>query len=308
MSHTRLVMSLLARISPPHALIALVAIAAGTTFYVTNEMESRIKAAQPAPLAETPHPRTNVVFCAKNIKEGETIRFEDLEVRQVDAAKAPIDAISEPNDAIGHPAKFTLLEGLPVAAHDLAPVSGTVGFQAKLRPGERAVTLAVDSNTGVAGFIQPDSHVDVMVQVGNGADTKTKAILSDVRVVASGTTYQKPPGSNEAQPTSNVTIAVNPEEASKVINGMSAGKIYLTLRSDFDHSPVAVSEVNSLFRKPTPALIANIPEPPLPPPQLLQTNLEPEKADKVDSPQMNSLHEIEQWQADKRDITSVRHE
>ena len=44
--------------------------------------------------------------------------------------------------------------------------------------------MAVDNTTGVAGFVSPGSHVDVMVQLGSGAEVKARAILSDVRVVA----------------------------------------------------------------------------------------------------------------------------
>jgi pilus assembly protein CpaB len=304
MNPTRTIMSLLARVSPLQMLILIAALAAVTTWYVGHEINDRLATQPSAPVVVTPA-KTSIVFCTKNINEGDLVHNEDLELREVEASRAPVDAVMDPNDAIGHSAKFSVMAGAPLAQRDLAPVLGMNGFQSKLRPGERAVTLAVDSNTGVAGFISPDSRVDVMVQVGSGAETKTKPILSDVRVLASGTTYKKLPGETKAEPTSNVTVAVTPAEASKLINGMSAGHIYLTLRSDSDHTPLAVSDVNSLFRKPiqVPApLLTELPPPPMP----LNMQAEaPKIASSPSAPAAPSLHEIEQWQGSKRDVATV---
>ncbi len=303
MNPTRSIMSMLARVSPPQMFVLILGLAGGTTFFVAHEFNNR----PPTEVItqQVVAPKISIVIASRNISEGEMISPEALELRQVEASKAPMDCFADTSEAIGHPAKFSLAAGAPISQHDLAPLIGTMGFQSKLRPGERAITFGVDSNTGVAGFIAPDCHVDVMVQVGNGAETKTRAILSDVRVVASGTVYKKQPGESSAQPTSNVTVAVSPQDSTKLINGMSAGKIYLTLRSDRDHTPVSVSEVNSLFRK-TP-IIATIPEPIIPPPPAssVQEKLQPVIMQPEEIRQ-NPMHEVELWQGDKRDVTTVR--
>lgn len=305
MNPTRSIMSLLARVSPPQMFIIIVGLAAGTTMYVSHEFEARMPKPAPPPIAIA---KTKVLVCARNIAEGTMISSDDLEVREVEPSKAPIDSLADSGEAIGRQSKYSMLAGTVLSGHDLALSSSETGFQAKLRPGERAITLAVDTNTGVAGFIMPDSHVDVMVQVGSGSETKTRPILSDVRVVASGTVYRKQPGESVAQPTSNVTFAVTPEEAGKLINGMSAGRIYLTLRSDRDHTPIAVTDVGSLFKKQAPR-IADVPAPPplLPPLTDSAKNDAPQIA-ATPAPLPSPLHEIEQWQGDKRDVASVQHE
>ncbi len=111
----------------------------------------------------------------------------------------------------------------------------------------RAVTFGVDNNSGVAGFVTPDSHVDVIAMVGAGADTKASAILSDVEIIAVGQLYQKSPGQSAAMPSSSVTVCVSPEDANKLIKAISASKLYLTLRNDKDHTPVATVDVTSMF-------------------------------------------------------------
>ena len=55
----------------------------------------------------------------------------------------------------------------------------------------RAITFGIDNNTGVAGFVNPESHVDIMSIVGAGADIKAQPILSDVEVIAVGQSFRK---------------------------------------------------------------------------------------------------------------------
>ena len=111
----------------------------------------------------------------------------------------------------------------------------------------RAVTFGVDNNSGVAGFVTPDSRVDVISMVGSGADTKASPILSDVEVIAVGSLYQKTPGRSAAMSSSSVTVTVSPEDATKLIKAISASKLYLTLRNDKDRTPVATVDVTSMF-------------------------------------------------------------
>jgi len=189
----------------------------------------------------------------------------------------------------------------------LAPQGISLGFESRLKEGMRALTFAVDNNSGVAGFVTPESHVDIIAMVGSGAETKASPILSDVEVIAVGSMYQKNPGATTAVPASSVTVAVSPEDASKLIKGIVAGKLYLTLRNDKDHTPVATVDVTSLFAKP-PApktdLAALPPPSALPPPPLPGA---PDAGGGMPGGAMPSappppppLHEIEIWSGSKK--------
>jgi len=176
----------------------------------------------------------------------------------------------------------------------------------------RAVTFAVDNNSGVAGFVTPESHVDIVAMVGSAAETKAQPILSDVEVIAVGQMYQKTPGQTTAVPASSVTVAVTPEDAQKLIKGVVAGKLYLTLRNDKDHTPVATVDVTSLFAKPAAPKneLAALPPPSaLPPPPLPGV---PDAGPGVGPgalpaapPPPPPLHEIEVWSGSKKDVLSV---
>lgn len=305
--NSRSLFYLLLRISPRNMIILIFALSAGLTWWFATELERRAAANKPV-VSEVPQQKqkTTVVVCTRDLAEGGTLTENDVATRVVDMDRAPIDVLTSCDAASGRKLKFGMTAGTLITAHDLAPMNlGQEGFQSKLHPGERAITLAVDSTTGVAGFVAPDSHVDVMVQVGSGASTQTRAILSDVRVVASGTTYQKNPRDGEAIPTSTVTVAVQPREAAKLCDAMAAGKLYLTLRSDIDRTPIAVSDISSLFKpkqveKPI-TTIAQVPALAPPPAPIL-------RVDAPDQPTQNPIHEVEIFAGSHRDLTSVRKE
>jgi len=280
-------------------MLLILGLSAGATLLISGEIEQRNKALIPVAVAAPTKQNSTVLICTRDLPEGSTIVDGDVATRTVEADRAPVDALSDPDAAIGHSVKFPIAAGSLVSSRDLAPLTMHRGFQSKLRAGERAVTFAVDNSTGVAGFVAPDSYVDVMIQVGSGGNSTTRAILSDVRVVASGTAYQKVPGQSEAQPASTVTVAVQPVNAAKLINAMAAGRIYLTLRSDVDHTPIAVSDINSLFRQPGETTVATVPMLLPPQPPIIQVS------QPADLPP-NRIHEIEQFAGANRNLIPVK--
>jgi len=227
-----------------------------------------------------------------------------LEERDVEAGKAPQDCLPSASSAIGRIAKYGIPAGQIVSQHDLAPIGVSVGFESKLKEGYRAVTFAVDTNSGVAGFVAPGSHVDIIASAGSGYQTKAMPILSDVEVVAVGSVFQKSSGASGSIPAKSVTVSVTPDDADKLIKGIMAGKLYLTLRSDKDHNPVAVVDVTSLFEKPAVAKeVASLPPPSaLPPPPMPGA---PGSASAPAPPPPPPLHEIELWSGSKKEVLSV---
>jgi pilus assembly protein CpaB len=254
--------------------------------------------------------KTKVVFSTKNIEEGEIIPQEALEERDVEAAKAPVDAFNAINAVVGQQAAYPIPAGTVVSNHAIKPMAVQTGFEGKIKEGMRALTFGVDSNSGVAGFIAPGSHVDVIGITGGGSDTKAAPVMSDVEVIAVGTTYVKAPGSTSANPAGSVTVAVTPEDAIKMVKAVSAAKLYLTLRNDKDHPPVAVVDVKDLFHKAKSVdmgtEVASLPPPSLPPPPMPGA---PDGASSIGGPAAPPppppMHEIEMWSGSKKDVLSV---
>jgi pilus assembly protein CpaB len=300
----------ISRIPPAMMLLIIVGLASLITFQVSaylNKKEAayddelnKMKAAQAA--------KGKVVYAVRDIPEGTAIPMDYLEERELEVGKIPVDSISNASLAAGRVSKFGIMSGQLLSQHDLAPQGMTLGFEARLKQGMRAITFGVDNNTGVAGFLNPESHVDVLAMVGAGAETKASPILSDIEVIAVGQTYQRQAGATTATPASSVTVAVTPEDAQKLVKAVAASKLYLSLRSDRDHQPIATVDVTSLFQKPVKASadIAQLPPPTLnfpQPPSLLGSGNPAETSAAVPPPV--PPHEIEVWAASRKDVVSV---
>jgi pilus assembly protein CpaB len=250
------------------------------------------------------------VYALKDIPEGQTIMSDALEEKNISFGKIPADAITSAAMASGRACKHGIAQGQIVSQHDLSPLGISAGFESRLRKGMRAVTFAIDNNS--AGFITPESQVDIMSMVGSGAETKVAPILSDVHVIAVGQTYEKEPGGH-AVPASSVTVSVSPEDSQKLVKAIAASKLYLSLRSQDDHTPVLTVDVTSLF----PVKVAEgqsqneLPEPPpltaLAPPSGTLDPLNIQAGDPLDQAiaPPAPLHDIEVWTGGSKSVISL---
>lgn len=307
----------LSRTPPAIMLLSIIGLAVVVTLMVTQSIDNqkRVYDEKERQLHEKLNAKGKVVYVIKDVAEGQTIPSEALEERDVELAKVPLDAITSSSLAAGRVAKYGISSGNIISQHDLAQIGRGIGFEARLKEGMRAVTFAVDTNTGVAGFVEPESHIDIISMVGSGAETKASPILSDVEVIAVGQMYQRNPSNTTAVPASSVTVAVSPEDTTKLIKAISASKLYLSLRHEHDHSPVATVDVTSLYAKAPSAqqgqtaiaqLVPSLPPPPLEPSMQGDTSM-PGLSVAMPSAQQppKPLHEIEIWSGSKKDVLSV---
>jgi len=265
----RRVFVLISRVPPIVLLVTPVLCAIIVAFLVDNALK------RPALITSAPakrHELSTVIICTKDIGENQVLSNDFLEERRADTSKVPVDAMGSIGSIVGRKVKYAMSAGSVVSQRDLAPLQLEQGFESKLSPGLRAVTFPVDSNSGVAGFINPDSHVDILAIAGAGGDTKASPILSDVRVIAVGQSYHREQTGTGANVANSVTVAVNSADSQKLVKAIAASKLYLVLRSDNDRTPVATTDVTQLFSKavPAPPQMALLPEAlPLSIPQLV---------------------------------------
>jgi pilus assembly protein CpaB len=106
----------------------------------------------------------------------------------------------------------------------------------------RAAAVRVDDVVGVAGFIHPDDHVDVIVTMHpeKGGETTSRVILQNVRVLAVGQQLgvdeQK---RNQALPVTVATLLVSTEESEMLALASAQGRLLLTLRPWADKNQIA---------------------------------------------------------------------
>ena len=138
-----------------------------------------------------------------------------------------------------------------------------VSLENKLNRGHRAVTLQVNSVTGVAGNIVPGSYVDILgtfisqagggktaVSGGRSGETHTVLLLSNVKVLAVDRSTQEvryvaSEGGMRGRSYSTVTLAAKPEEASILVHAQQTGTLTLTLRPPADISPTPTADINA---------------------------------------------------------------
>ena len=159
-------------------------------------------------------------------------------------------------DLLGTVVRNEISAGQPVTQGSMIR-PGERGFlAAALGPGMRAVTVAVSTISGVAGFVFPGDRVDVILtqEVGGGEGQPLRAaetILRNLRVLAvdQRTSTIGEDGKPVVQNTATVTLEATPRIAEKIQVAQMVGNLTLALRSIADTTAeleraVASGEVN----------------------------------------------------------------
>lgn len=129
----------------------------------------------------------------------------------------------------------------PILESHLAPRGVRSGVDAILDPKKRAMAVKVDQEVGVAGFIKPGYHVDVLVTMnppGKGSQPLTKTVIENARVLAAGTQMQMEGEDGKAKPVSIMTLEVTPQGAEKLTLASTRGRLRLVLRSSLNSDEI----------------------------------------------------------------------
>jgi len=203
--------------------------------------------------ASTKTPRVEktiaVLAAARDMPAGTRLRAGDLKTVNLREKDLPKAAIQDEKQALDHPLLFPVSTNEPITLTKIAGTTGLEGVSASIEVGKRAIAVAINDSSGVAGLIQPRAHVDVLfTRPGNLADAVTTTILEDVVVLAMGRNVEATSASTSpaaaAQATArpvtaqSATLLVTPAQARKLELAKNEGKISLALRNPLDHNPV----------------------------------------------------------------------
>ena len=144
---------------------------------------------------------------------------------------------------VGTVVRFAITAGQPVTRGALVGPQDRGFLAAALGSGMRAVTLPVNATTGVAGFVFPGDHVDIVLTQdvkggGDGDPLKvSETIVRNVRVLATDQRIsdKDEEGKTAVKTFTNVTIEVTPAIAEKLAVAQSVGNLSLSLRSIADN-------------------------------------------------------------------------
>jgi len=150
----------------------------------------------------------------------------------------------DPKKLLGTVVRYTITAGQPVTRGSLVGPQDRGFLAAALGPGMRAITVPVNVSSGVAGFVFPGDHVDMVLtqQVEGGGDGPSlkvsETIIRNLRVLATDqrVTDKDDDGKTQVKTFSNVTLEVTPRIAEKVAVAQSLGTLSLSLRSIADNT------------------------------------------------------------------------
>jgi len=148
----------------------------------------------------------------------------------------------------GRVVKVPIPQGNPVLFSMLAPEGTAAGLSGILSDDKRALTVKVDEVAGVAGFIHPGDHVDVLVDLAiqEAKDHFSKTILHDVLVLTTGQIWEQK-GDNKPVVVNTVTLELTPEESEVLNLASNQGKIRLALRNRNNKTTAQTPGVTTSF-------------------------------------------------------------
>ena len=185
---------------------------------------------------------------ARALPAGTFVRDEDLKLKAAPVNAVPKDAISdtEENRAGLHGALIRAYKdaGAPITVDDLLRPRDRGFLAAVLEPDTRAVSVAVDAVSGVAGLIWPGDRVDVILtqRVDDPAAPLARRVisetmLSNVRVIAIDQDIVRGPatgpssGSTPGPVARTVTLQVNNDQAKRIAIAQQLGTLTLAVRA-----------------------------------------------------------------------------
>jgi len=204
-------------------------------------------------------PLVEVVVAAKDVPPAVALSEDLLRVRRWPQDTVPSGIFRRLEDVVGRVTATPLAAGEPLLENKLAPKGVIPGLTALLPKEKRAMTVKVDEASGVAGFLNPDNRVDVVVTVDKGdynKDPVSKVVLQNLRVLGTGQRIEKKLG-EKPQVVPTVTLEVTPEEGERLALAVREGMISLVLRNQQDEAVVQTSGVHTSTLLGTPALAVN---------------------------------------------------
>src|SRR5438270_9958715 len=178
---------------------------------------------------------TKIVASINELPAGVALSEKDLELIDWPSDVPITGTFAKVQDVVGHPLIRSLGAKEPIFQRDLGLEGSGVGLATKIPPGMRATAIRSNEIVGVAGFLYPGSHVDVLctVNMPNNVGTITQTVLQDVEVLTAGQTIEPDP-QGKPQAVDVVTLLLTPEDSQKIQLATTQGVIQFVLRNGTD--------------------------------------------------------------------------
>ena len=214
------------------ALVVSALLATSVTYLVYKRLKS----------SSTAHTLTQVVAAAGDLPAGVTLAPKDVTTVNWPTDVPLPGSFSKVEDVVGRPLIYSVSAKEPIFAHDLAAPGSGIGLTAKIPEGMRATAVRSNEIVGVAGFLYPGSHVDLLLTLTppGGSTPITQTVLQNVEVLTAGQTIEPDP-QGKPQTVNVVTLLLSPEDSQKLQLASQQGSIQFVLRSGVDQGKVTIA-------------------------------------------------------------------
>jgi pilus assembly protein CpaB len=177
----------------------------------------------------------DIVVTTRPLSVGGMVKPADVKIVKIPAEAFPKGAYSKVEEVLDRPIISNILLEEPILDGRLAAKGAGLGLAPEIPAGMRAVTVRVNDVAGVAGFVLPGMHVDVLVtgHPPGGEGDETATALQDMLVLASAQTLQ-PDARGQAIQAPTVTLLATPDQAETLTLANVDGRIQLVLRNSSD--------------------------------------------------------------------------
>lgn len=231
---------------------------------------------QASPAAPAPPVAKTVPLAGVDLPAGRTVATGDVMLikmtpEQMKKANLPPMMMMNSKQVIGRTVREPLKTGQAFTLSSLYPEGTGPSVAEMLKPGCRAVTIDLEGNAGDIAMVQPGAIVDVIFRThadkAEQIQEATVTLLEAVDVLAvnaqqlEGTVLR--PNAQSAQRSFQVTLAVNPEQATALKTVEGRGVISLAIRSQKDTHAAAVAQAKTLgdllnLPRPEPPFVSQI--------------------------------------------------
>jgi pilus assembly protein CpaB len=207
-------------------IVISLALAIGAAWVARNWVQARLNAGTPADPVQT------VVVAAMEIPFGTKVESRHLRTITLPSSAAVGDHYDKPDQVVGLISLQKMIAGEILLKERFADRNAGSTLAAVVKPDMRAVTVRVDDVIGVAGFLMPGNHVDVVAARMVNQRAETHTVLRNLNVLAVDQTATQ----DKDQPVvvRAVTLEVSPKQAEVLVKAREEGRIQLTLRNPLD--------------------------------------------------------------------------
>jgi pilus assembly protein CpaB len=278
------------------AVLAIAVLAGGGLAYGTynmmNNQQVRVVQSKTRP----------VVVAKTDLSLGAELRMEDLDVVQFPDGQAPEGAFVKREEVVGRGVISSFVKNEPILPAKLASKEAGSGLPPVIPEGMRAVSVRVNEVIGVAGYVLPGTHVDVLATASptnNPSDTTSKVVLANVQVLTAGTRIEQNQKDGKPVQVTVVTMSVTPEQAERLALASTEGKIQLALRNPLDQTAPATPGIK-------PAVLLGIAKATTPVQTTASARSKPGQAVTVASPPPVYVPTVEIIRGDKRATETIK--